>query len=763
MLGTTISHYRVEQELGRGGMGTVYRAFDELLQRSVAIKLLTSDSRTQHEVRSRVLAEARAACALNHPNIMTIYEVGEHEGQLFIVMELVTGKVLRATAGAGTMDCVAVARLGIQLAEALASAHRAGVVHGDIKPENVMVLADGRIKVLDFGIARRAAESNLTRTVTALQPSDSQIAGTIAYMSPEQLRGESTDGRSDLYSLGVVLFELIAGRRPFAAAAANSLIAQILHEPAPSLASVATGVPAGMERIVSRLLQKHADDRYARAEDVKHDLVTLTRDLELGSALPAAVAGKKAVAVLPFKLLTPSPEDDFLSIALADAIVNELSSGGELLVRPVSTVARYARQGTDPLSAARELNVQVVVDGSIQKFGQKLRVHVQAWNAADGSTLLSGKHESEMADLFGLQDKIAESLSRVLGLKAAKKEEEETTGRPTRNSFAYELFLRALDRLNRQNRWDTRTAIEMLGNAVELDPQFADAWGRLAQARWIMGVSFEPGPKWLRQAEIAIRRALKLDPENSYGLCSHGLVLWTAANKFQNRAALRALAQALRRNPGCHPARVWRGCILLHVGLWEQAKEGLLSALANNPEDAFTLVFLAQAGLFSGQYEEALEYHARAFAVDRANLWANLFAPQTSLQTGNLERAEASIRSAQQVVQDPLLTACEGLLWAKRGEARKALPLLSKAVRSKKMLSHTHHMWHTAADAYVLLGKPAEALKLLRRCIAMGLPNYTGFMNDPHLAGLKNNAQYLRMMSNLKKDYELYRKEFGSG
>jgi eukaryotic-like serine/threonine-protein kinase len=632
------------------------------------------------------------------------------------------------------------------------------VIHGDIKPDNVMVLADGRIKILDFGISRRIAESNLSRTITMLSHTNT-AAGTLAYMSPEQLRGEPADARTDLYSLGAMLFELVSGRVPFSAPTVTAMVAQILHETPPALASAVPGIPAAMERVISRLLRKQADDRYAGAQDVKHDLVILVRDLEMGQAMPAIVAGKRAVAVLPFKLLTPNPEDEFLSVALADAIVNELSASEELLLRPVSAVLRYSRHGTDPVSAGRELNVQIVVDGSIQKFGPRLRVHVQAWNIADGSTLLSGKHESEMADLFGLQDKISESISRSLDLKTAKKEEEAEP--PTQNHFAYELFLRALDKLNRQNRWDTRTAVEMLENAVQLDPKFADAFGRLAQACWIMGVSFEPGPKWIRKAESAIRRALRLDPENSYGLCSHGLVLWTAARKFQNRAALRALADSLQSNPGCHPARVWRGCILLHVGLLEPAKQALLAALANNPEDAFALVFLGQVSLYEGLYDEALDYHARAFAVDRANLWANLFAPQASLYTDQLDRAEAAIRSAQQVVQDPLLTASEGLMWAQRGERRKALALLSKAVQTKKMLAHTHHMWHAAADGYAILGKNQQALSLLRRCIAMGLPNYTGFQNDPHLASLKNDAQYLRMMSSLKKEYELYKQEFG--
>ncbi|HET7842123.1 MAG TPA: protein kinase, partial [Terriglobia bacterium] len=628
MIGRTISHYRIEEQLGKGGMGVVYRAHDERLRRGVALKVLPQELSSSGERRARILTEARAASALNHPGITTIYEVGEDGELLFIVMELLTGVTLREKISAGPVEALDAIRLGAHVAEALGAAHEHGVLHGDVKPENIVVQPDGRTKLLDFGIARPLATETATLTRTATEASwgaDSRILGTLAYMAPEQMRGASSDARADLFSLGVVLYEMVAGHRPFPGPTATALMAQVLTENPPVLDAVAKGAPAELSRIVHRLLEKQPSARYQTARELHAALMSAGRDLERGPAAHAPiVTGKRAVAVLPFKLLTPNPEDEYLSVALADAVINQLSASGEWLVRPTSTVMRYAKQSLDPIAAASELNVQVVVDGSIQKFGPKLRVHVTAWNAADSTALLSQKHDSETTDLFGLQDTIAESLSRALGYSPA---EEAPPERPTRNAMAYELLLRANERLTRLNKWDARTAVEMLENATQLDPRFADGWARLAAACVVMGGTFEPGPHWILRAEKAVRKALALDRENADAQVARGRILWTPARKFQNRAALRALIDALRLKPGHLEAMTWRCLILMHVGILEEAKEGLAEAVAAAPDHTFALTFLGQTLLYMGKYDEAQDYFARALAIDPASVWANHFGP----------------------------------------------------------------------------------------------------------------------------------------
>lgn len=766
MIGQTLSHYLITSELGRGGMGVVYRAHDQLLNRDVALKLMREDVINQSERRGRILAEARAASALNHPGITTIYDVGETVDHLFIVMELVLGQTLRdRLSSTGSIEPLALTQLGAQIAEALHTAHSHGVIHGDIKPENIVVQAGGAPKLFDFGIARQvtAETATLTRSVHDLgETPRAAIAGTVAYMPPEILRGESGDMRSDLYSLGVVLFEISSTQRPFVAPTITALVSQILHEPAPRLGGAENIVPQEFARIVQKLLEKDPGSRYQSARELQVDLTNLQRDLELGALLPSAVLGKRSVAVLPFKLLTPNPEDEYLGVALADAIINHLGGSGEVLVRPINTVRRYAKQAVDPLLAAREMNVHIVVDGSIQKSGSRLRVHVQAWNAADGTTLLTGKYDSEMAALFELQDRVAEALARALDLKASGSHESAVEP-PTKNPKAYELYLRAIERLSRVNKWDMRTAIEMLEDATRLDPRFGDAWARLAEACVFMAGTFDPTPKWYKKGEVAMRRALALDPTNAQAHCAHGRVLWTPLKGYKNRQALLALRESLRRSPGYHPALVWQCLIFLHVGMLEEAIDGLHKALATQPDDGFALTFLGQARMLQGDYGEAESYFKRALSLDPASLWVNLFFPMVPLYGGNPEGAVEIITSAQHFFpEEALLTSWEGLLWAKRGEPRKAEQSIRKALKVGKSMLHTHHMWHAAAATYAILDKPELAVPLLMRAAKNGLPNYPVFRDDQHFQSMQKYGPYLRLLAKVKKETEGYRQEFGN-
>jgi serine/threonine protein kinase/tetratricopeptide (TPR) repeat protein len=763
MIGQSLSHYRIEAELGRGGMGVVFRAHDGVLRRDVALKLLHEDVLGELAHRERILSEARAASALNHPGITTIYEVGEEQGRFFIVMELVQGETLRHRLSGGPLAMREATRLGAQIASALEAAHSRGVIHGDIKPENIVVQRDGVAKLFDFGIARQiAAETVMTRSIgTDGLLSAGAIAGTLAYMAPEVLRCEPSDARADLYSLGVILFELLTARRPFHAPTTTALIAQVLNDPPPRLDDARGSFPTEMCRIVQKLLKKDLSSRYQSARDLQADLNNFLRELDLGAVLPAAVIGKRSVAVLPFKLLTPSPEDEYIGVALADAIINHLSGSGELLVRPTNTVRRYAKQTIDPLLAAREMNVHVVVDGSIQKSGTRLRVHVQAWNAADGTTLLTAKYDSEMAALFELQDKTSEALARALGLKAPLLAES-TVEAPTKNGRAYELFLRAVERLSRVNKWDTRTAIEMLDDATKTDPRFAEAWARLAEACVFMGVTFDPKPSWFKRGEFAMRRALALDPANAQAHCAHARLLWTPLKGYKNRRALLALRESLRSNPGYYPALVWKCLIFLHVGMLDEAAEGLQTALAAHPDDGFTLTFLGQVKAFQKKYDEAEPYFRRALSLDPQSLWANLFSPAIPLYGSNPESAAVMIKTAEHFFpHDGLLTAWEALLWAKRGNFRKAEALAKKALTVGKSVLHTHHMWHIVAATYATIGKPQLAIPLLTRAAKNGLPNYPVFRDDPHFQSMHHYGPYLKLLAVIKKESDSYRREFG--
>jgi len=763
MIGRTISHYRVVEKLGGGGMGVVYKAEDTRLHRFVALKFLPDEVAKDAQTLTRFRREAQAVSALNHPNIVMLHDISSEAGADFLVMEYVQGQTLENLIASDGLPFDRVTEYGVQIASALAAAHSAGIVHRDIKPANIMITQDNQIKVLDFGIAKLTTlvgTSPDVETSTAIQGTiPGMVVGTAAYMSPEQTRGEPVDARSDIFSLGCVLYQAATGKRPFGGASTLAIMHEIatLLPPAPS--SLRSELPGTFDTLIAACLEKNPIHRPATAGDVALQLKLLLPWEE--SVRHGARPDRRSVAVMPFKLRTPIQEDQFLAVALADAVVTRLASTGKLLVRPTASVMRYAGKDMEWTQAAREMNVNLVVEGSIQKMGARVRVLVQAHQVTGALTLYSAKHDGEMEELFDLQDQIADAVSEALVPQRQKTVP--PTAPPTKNNAAFELYMRAADRISRLNKWDTQTAVEMLTNATGFDPNFADAWGRLAQACIQMGVVFDSDPVWLAKAEAAVAKALALDMVHADALCARGQLLWTPKHAFENRPALRALNAALKLNPGCHQAQIWRGLILFHLGLYAEARQGLEEALAVHPEDTRTMVFLAQTALYSGDYEEAYELETRALALDPAGVWQNLFFPTIPLYLGRpSEAADALRRASQMVPGEATLTSVEGLIAAHEGNFERAEQLVDTAVESKKTLLHTHHLWHNAASTYAMCGKPEKAVKWLRECADMGLPNYLLFGSDPHLRGLHNRPEFLALMSDLHREHDMNREEFGS-
>ena len=707
MIGTTVSHYRIEAELGHGGMGVVFQAYDTHLRRRVAIKVLTGEVASLDGAGSAVLAEARAASALNHPSIVTIYEVGEHNGEHFIVMELLSGTNLRSLLKARPVELKTVFRIGAQIAEALYAAHSEGVIHGDVKPENVMVLSNGQVKLLDFGIAR---QFTITTNRIRLQSEkicdperDPCFAATLAYTAPEALRSSRIDNRADLYSLGVLLFELATGSRPFDAPSPAVLIEQILHQPAPDLTRSTDGPGCRVgRRCQSGCLQRTQKQGISLHMRYKSNLPLLRGSSKSDRSYLSSQDNRRSLAVLPFRLLTPDPGSEFLSVALADALINQLGSYREIIVRPTNSILRYANRTMDPLLAARELNTNICVEGSIQKVGSRIRVHVQVWDTGSRRSLSSAKHDADDTELFQLQDSMADNVASVLGLAPKP-----ATGQPppTNNPIAYELFLRAVACLSRYSRWEVRSAITMLEEATRLDAQFADAWAQLADACMRMFTLFEPGEHWLRQADHAVRRCLTVDPGNADGYCVHARIQWSPP-RFKIRNALRSITTALRLNPACRQAQFWQGMYLFHVGLHEEANRAINAALAVNPEDPLAMMGIGHVAMYSWDFETAYKYHSRALATDPSHFYAALMFPAVPLYTGDLNDAENKIKFARQIAPaNPMVSSWEALLFAKRGDVERAEAALRSATRSKQLFTYSHHVAHTAPRRLQFLGK----------------------------------------------------------
>jgi serine/threonine-protein kinase len=746
---TYLGRYVIDRPIGSGGMGDVYRAHDTRLERTVAIKLLPREMAGDSGLRRRFLNEARAASALNHPNIVAIHDICTDQNVDFLVMEHIDGRTLKDLIASGVLDFDQLAGLGSQVALALGAAHAAGIVHRDIKPANIMVTKAQEAKVLDFGIAklrRNEADTHLT--------GHGQVLGTVAYMSPEQTRGEDMDFRSDIFSLGCVLYEAAVGRTPFQAASALGLMHEIAtkdHDP-PNL--LRPELQPEFVRLVMRCLAKDRTQRPDSALELATELKSLTYAERPRTQVRSS---QPTVAVVPLKVRGPA-DDQYLAVSLAEALIHRLSSTGKLLVRPIASVMRYAAEEVDWSKVARDLNVDIVVEGTVQIMGGKIRVLVQVHRASDANNLASLKQDGESDDLFALQDRLSDIVSNVF--VPQQKDNTETRLPPTKNAGAYELYLRAVDRQVHVDKFEMASAIELLTRATELDPTFADAWGLLAQACAQMGSHLDSDPKWFELGEQAIARALELDPVQCTALCARGMIVWSPSRSFQNRAALRALNAAIKIDPSRPTARHQRSAILWHLGFLDAAEKDAKELQTVTP--ALSHMHQGAVAMQRGQFDASAEHFARVMALEPNGVLTHLMGPFSLLTGGRVEDARAAIDKAGKLFPaESFVVGMNSVLAAIDGDHARAELLADEAGKSTRSMTHTHHTWHSCAETYALGGKVNKAMHELERCAALGLPNYRLFERDPYLRSLHGEPRFDQLMTTLRRDHDAMRDEFG--
>ena len=486
------------------------------------------------------------------------------------------------------------------------------------------------------------------------------------------------------------------------------------------------------------------------------------RERALAAQSADASGERKSVAVLPFKLRSRNEKDDYLTVALSEALITFLAGSDELAVRPWGEVERFGSQSVNARSAAIELGVQFVLDGSMQKIGENIRLQLQLWHRDAAAPMLSYIQDGDMASLFALQDEMAARVGDALGLGKTNPRERP----PTHDAAAYELYMQGVERLNRANRWDMRTAVEMLKQATRLDGEFVDAWARLAQGCIEMALMYEQAdPSWIRDAEHAVHRTLELDPTSSYGHYAHSRLLWTPAKQFQNRPALRAMGRALKLQPGLAVARSWQTLMLLHVGLFDAARSSLELATHAAPDDPLTHFVAGHVNLYAGSAERAVEFLQRALSLEPGQIYSNYFLACTWLYAGDIERAERALESSRHMIgDDPMLAATESLMFAVQGDADRAVSASAESLHKLETQGsslHTHHIFHLNAAALAEAGETSRALPLVQNAIDNGLPAYPMFMADPFLAGLRDDADFSAMMSRLERQWAIYQDEFG--
>jgi len=599
--GTRLGHYTIVSLLGSGGMGSVYRATDATLGRDVALKVLPTDVASDPDRLERFRREARALASLNHPHIVTVYSVEHVDGVHFLTMELVTGCSLDRVIAGRPLPFDRVMQVGSDVADALHAAHERGIVHRDLKPANVIVNESGQVKVLDFGLAKVQLSQEMEDLDAATYPptmAGVQL-GTPGYMSPEQVSGiVEVDHRTDIFSLGVLLYEMSTGVRPFRGQSTADLAASILRDIPRPVSEVIAGAPSELVKAIARCLEKNAGARFSTMAELRAALQRKS---------PGVAEEIPSVAVLPFQNLSADPDSEFFSDGLAEEILNALAQIDGLRVAARTSAFSFKGKVTDIAEIGARLKVATVLEGSVRRAANRVRVTVQLVDVATGFQRWSERYDRQMADIFDVQDEIARAIAEKLKVTLKGGESARLVKRATENLQAYELYLRGRALLIKRGKTVVE-ATECFQRAVELDPGFAAAWAGLADAYTVAGYfSMAPPGQTMPKAFTAARRSIRLDPNLAEGYCAlgAGLLLW----ERDYAAADRAFRHCIELNPQYTQGRAWHSVFNLQ---WVQGRmeEGLAEArraVEGDPLSAYIASILAIALVTTGQTTEALE------------------------------------------------------------------------------------------------------------------------------------------------------------